>query len=125
VAFSGINGVKVSLNGIGTNDKTVLISGVYRTKNVRTENSDTTLLLSDEVLFISSNPGGSVQVNLPTAIGNQGKEYYIKRVDTGSSYSVVIDGYGSETIDGALSKTLTNNYEAVLIISNNSNWFVF
>ena len=125
VAFSGINGVKVSFNGIGTNDKTVLISGVYRTKNVRTENSDTTLLLNDEVLFISSNPGGSVQVNLPTAIGNQGKEYYIKRVDTGSSYSVVIDGYGSETIDGALSKTLTNNYEAVLIISNNSNWFVF
>jgi hypothetical protein len=39
-------------------------------------------------------------MTLPTAASSTGKVFYIKKIDS-SANSVIIDGAGAETIDGA------------------------
>ena len=63
----------------------------------------------------------SITINLPAAI--DGQQYVIKKVDS-SINTVTIDGDSSETIDGALTKTLTTQYECVTIVSDGANWFI-
>ena len=50
-----------------------------------------------------------------------GKQYTIKKVDSGVG-QVVIDPNGAQTIDGAATYTLVNQYDAITIQSDGSNW---
>ena len=63
----------------------------------------------------------SITINLPAAI--DGQQYVIKKIDS-SINTVTIDGDSSETIDGALTKILTTQYECVTIVSDGTNWFI-
>jgi hypothetical protein len=49
--------------------------------------------------------------------------YVIKKV-SGASLNVVIDPNASENIDGANTKTLTLQYESIMIQCDGSNWFI-
>lgn len=64
---------------------------------------------------------GAVSVFLPTAVGCNGREYTICKTDS-SGNQVTIDGSGSETINGALTKVLTTQYETVTLISTGAGW---
>lgn len=59
-------------------------------------------------------------VTLPTAVGNTAKLTYKLMV----AGTLTIDGNAAETIDGALTATLTTQYEAITLISTNANWVV-
>lgn len=63
----------------------------------------------------------NVTATLPTAVGNAGYIYWIKRV-VGGSNSVTINGTSSQTIDGALTVNLTVDKEAIGVFSNGDNW---
>jgi len=52
-----------------------------------------------------------------------GKIINIKKIDSGAG-GVVINGSGSETIDGALTQTLSTQYENLTIQSDGSNWHI-
>lgn len=60
-------------------------------------------------------------VTLPTAVGNTAT-ITIKKI-LGSN-NVVVDGAGTETIDGGLTATITRQFESITIISNGTNWFI-
>lgn len=64
---------------------------------------------------------GAFIFTLPTAVGIQGKEFIIKNLGTSN---LTIDGNGSETIDGALTKVLSNKYASINIISDGANWSI-
>jgi hypothetical protein len=64
--------------------------------------------------------GNSFTINLPSAVGISGQTYEIKNSGSGV---VVVDANGSQTIDGALTKTL-NQYNSLFITSNGSNWII-
>lgn len=66
--------------------------------------------------------GTSYTLTLPTAVGNTGKVFHIKR---NSSGDITIDGAGTETIDGALTFVLGTALEAVSIVSDGSNWWAY
>jgi len=83
--------------------------------------ADATLLISDCVVFVDSS-SESIEIALPTAAGNGGKEFIFKR--TAGSNVVTINPYGSETIDGSSSFGIDNLYESVTAISNNSHWYL-
>lgn len=68
--------------------------------------------------------GGNITVTLPQAMTVQGMILTVKKVD-GSGNTVTVDGYSSETIDGATTKVLSSQYEAITIHSSGSEWFVF
>ena len=42
----------------------------------------------------------------------------------GTGNTVTIDGNGTETIDGSLTKTLPSIYDSVYIVSDGSNWLI-
>jgi hypothetical protein len=48
--------------------------------------------------------------------------YHIKKM--GSTALVIIDGNGTETIDGALTATLTTQYESIMLVSDGIEWHV-
>lgn len=64
---------------------------------------------------------GTFTVTLPTAVGCEGQYFIIKNSGTGV---ITIDGYGSETIDGALNKVMAVQNESYSVISNGANWIV-
>ena len=63
---------------------------------------------------------GAVTVNLPTAVGNNGKTISITKVDV-SVNATTVDGSTTETINGALTKSVVSQWESVTLKSNNSN----
>ena len=74
------------------------------------------------ILVDDDTAGGVVTINLRTALGIPGVIYHIKKL--GSTGNVVLDGFGSQTIDGSATKTLTSQYERVRICSDGANWHV-
>jgi hypothetical protein len=62
--------------------------------------------------------GGTFTITLYTAVNNIGRTLYIKNSGTGI---ITVDANASETIDGQLTRTLSND-ESLLLQSNGSNW---
>ena len=63
---------------------------------------------------------GSVTMTLETAVGCAGRRHWFKK--TVAANSMIIDGNGSETIDGATSITMTAQYAVVVVESNGTGW---
>lgn len=61
-----------------------------------------------------------ITVTLPTAVGNTAK-LQVKLMVSGTC---TVDGNGAETIDGGATAVLTAQYEAITLVSDNSNWLV-
>jgi hypothetical protein len=91
-------------------------------KAYRTIAGNTTISATDEVVFINT-VGGPVTATLPTAVGNGGKEFSFKRLHDGNN--VTIKPNGSEKIDSESSFSLHGRNEAISVVSDNSNWYVF
>ena len=84
--------------------------------------TDVSMTSSDDVIFANCT-SSDVNVYIPTAVNNGGKEILVKR--TGGNNSLVIHASGSETIDGQSTITMQHNFQATTLISNNSNWFIY
>lgn len=86
-------------------------------------NADSPYSLAVYTLYVDAS-SGNVEVDLPSATGSAGKVYEIMKTDS-SVNTVTIDPGMSHTINGAASKTLSTQYEAVRLRSNGVNWFIF
>ena len=64
----------------------------------------------------------TITVTLPTAVANAAC-FIIKKTDS-STNTVTIDGYSTETIDGATTYVLYDQYNYVELVSNGTNWVV-
>ena len=67
---------------------------------------------------------GNRTVTLPTAEGNMGKQFIMKKMDV-SGNQVIVATSGSETIDGVASKNTTTQYAVIRVISDDSNWLTW
>ena len=95
----------------------------YATKTVTTTNN--TLATTDRFVHVDDDTAGAqVTINLPALSGNEGLVYHIKKI--GNTSNVVVDGNGTEPIDGATTKTLTTQYESLFIVADpgSTNWWV-
>lgn len=67
--------------------------------------------------------GGAFTVNMPTAVGNTGKRIGVLKIVTDTSFNqITIDGNGSETLDGALTRKLNTFNEYYEWVSDGANW---
>jgi hypothetical protein len=88
--------------------------------------ANTTLALTDSYV-LANVTANSIVVTLPTAIGNNGQRYEIKRIVTGgspelNSFIVTIQPFGAETIDGNSNYIINTLDEGAVIFSDNANW---
>lgn len=67
---------------------------------------------------------GPITITLPTAVGNTGKVFYIKKMNTGTSTDITIDTTSSETIDGELTQTVTKQYTTISVVSTGAAWII-
>lgn len=68
--------------------------------------------------------GGGITRTLPTAVGHAGKEFFIKKIDSGAG-PVSIATTSSQTIDGvAAPYVLANQNQYIQVMSDNANWTI-
>lgn len=91
------------------------------TENYRNITSSTTLLNTDDIVFVSTE-SANITLTLPSAINNGGKKIIIKR-KTGNNELIII-GTSSQTIDSSPSFALNYNNQSITLVSDNSNWYI-
>lgn len=84
--------------------------------------ANTTLDTTHSVVDVDAS-GAAITITLPTAVGCNGREYRIRKLDS-SANAVTIDGAGAETINGAATKLLSAQYATATLLSNGTNWIV-
>lgn len=88
--------------------------------SVTTKTTSYTALTADEIILCDAT-SGEITVTLHTAITNSGKQLVIKKIDS-SNNQVILDGLGSETIDGQTTIGLSLQYDSLTLISDDNNW---
>jgi hypothetical protein len=104
-------------------DGSIMFAGtadLYET--VKAVTTTYTALAGDHDILCSA-AGGAFTVILPTAVGITGKIYTVVKTDSGTN-AVTVDAAGTETINGALTVILPQQYNTVTIISNGANWLI-
>ena len=101
-------------------------------KNVRATTVQTTLLtktssyavVSGEAsIYIGNAVGGAVTFTLPATASCVGLVLTFKKSDA-SGNAVIVDGDGSETIDGATTKSIGTQYHSITIVANGIGWSI-
>lgn len=94
--------------------------GVVSTTTITTS----TVLTTSHVEVGCDATSGPITVTLPAAAGNAGRLYFISKID-GTGNAVTIDGNGSETINGSLTKVLAAQYNAVILVCDGTGWRIY
>jgi hypothetical protein len=104
---------------------TPLASTVVPIKIVNLGMSPYDALPTDYVLLGSTTATNAVQINLPDASSNDGREYVIKKIDFDAG-PIVIMPLGADTIDGDASENLTVRYDSITVVSlgSNAQWYI-
>lgn len=85
---------------------------------------NTTFIASDsDKRYKADAASGAFAITLPSAVGNMGIDFVIKRVNVNSNNVTIVPTSG-ETIDGASSFILNEPWMAVTFSSDNFNWMV-
>ena len=72
---------------------------------------------------VEGSAGGTTTVTLPqVASAGAGFSVAFKKID--NTNNVIIDGNGSEQIDGAANRTLKTQYEGLVLVCNGTSWDV-
>jgi len=82
--------------------------------------ADYTATATDDIITVNA-AGGVVTISLPTAVGIEGKRFTIVKTDS-SANAVTIDPNGAQTINGSATSALSNQYDALQIVSTGANW---
>ena len=91
----------------------------YPNFSVVTKTANYTATIDDDVILVNTS-GGARTITLPAA-ATVGHAIIIKNI---GANNCVIDGDGSETIDGSATYTITTQNETVTLMSDGSNWYV-
>jgi hypothetical protein len=91
----------------------------YTVITVSTTHNET--VTSGTKIIKANTTSGSFTITLPSAVGNTAT-IIIKKV--AGSPDLVIDGNGTETIDGGSTATLKVINESITLISDNTNWLI-
>ncbi len=81
-----------------------------------------TVLDTDEVI-VADATAGNILINMPAISGREGWWYYVKRIDS-SAFTVTVDGYGAEEIDGSLTALMATQDALTLLgyASGTTSW---
>lgn len=101
---------------------TTTLSGAFITSQIVTKTSTYPITTSDYII-LADGTSGAFTTTLPTAVGVTGQMYIVKRINSGAN-NITIATTSSQTIDGATSYLLTNQYDSLKVISDGANWQV-
>lgn len=85
--------------------------------------SSNTTITNDYYMVNVNASSGAVTITLPTAVNIAGQVFVVRKSDS-SSNAVIIDGNGSETINGNATVSLTVQYTSYMIMSDGAGWMI-
>ena len=100
------------------------MSGLDNTSfTVRSSTATSETLTNNDYVLLCNPSGGAQTVNLPAVASVQpGRAYFVRT--TGTTNTVTLDGFGSETIDGASTKMLASGaIHGALVVTDGTAWF--
>lgn len=77
---------------------------------------------TDGVLLLDAT-SAAFTTTLPTAVGNTGKIFYFKKIDSTANLCTIATT-SSQTIDGVLTIRMGTQYDELVVVSNGTNWSV-
>jgi hypothetical protein len=125
-------GIGYNIVGNGSNTTTLgnanvtdaYINGTLRStgekKATVTKNSNYTLTTKDQVILANAT-SGAFAITLPTAVGNGGQQFTVKKIDA-SANAVTVNTSASQTIDGNTNNVLSTQNASVTAVSDGANW---
>ncbi len=113
--ITGLTGGTMLLDGSFTVDEKINVGVTTVTTTTYTAAAEHVILVDDDTA------AATVTVTLPTAV-TANTIYHIKKL--GTTANVIVEGNGAETIDGALTATLTTQYESIMLVSDGVEWHV-
>jgi hypothetical protein len=130
--YAGLDGstlLATAQHGTGTANSTTFLRGdrtwatptVQPVVTVSTKTTTYTTTATDDVI-LADGAGGAFTITLHAA-STWTKTLTIKRINSGAN-NITLDGNASETIDGATTKLLQQQYESVTLASNGTNLFI-
>lgn len=78
--------------------------------------------LNDSILLVNAT-SGAITITLQPALQCEQKRLTIKKTDS-SGNAVTIDANSTETIDGALTKSLATQYKSYELVAQGGNWWI-
>ena len=127
---SKFNGSWEDLNGgvvQGTVDSGVLlIEPQLKKANITIVSGSTyTVLETDEIIHVTASASTLCNITIPSALLTLGHTFTIKdAAGNAATNNITVSTGGSETIDGAASRVVSNNYESLTFYSDGNNWFI-
>ena len=106
-------------NVIQVTDNGSIAGGGGGISSIVTKTGDYTADTDDDMILCNA---AALTITLYAASGNSGEVLYLKNIH--ATGVVTIDANGSETIDGALAKYITTQYESLTIVCDGSNWHI-
>jgi len=97
------------------------VSNPYDVVTLATKTAAYTLTATDSVILADAT-SAAFTVTLPSAAGIAGRQYTIKKVDSSANAVTIASAAGN--IDGAATKILSAQWQAVRVVSDGGNWFV-
>lgn len=89
---------------------------------VVTKTAAYTATQNDGLILVDAT-SGAITITLPTAATSVGRVYTVQKIDGGAN-AVTVDGAGAETIGGAATKALADQYDSITIACNGTAWYV-
>lgn len=96
-------------------------SAIQRSLPTGTKTSGYTAVANDFV--VADTTAGSFIITLPAAAANANAIIDVKNIGSAGN-TLTVDGNGAETIDGALTFTMTAQYQSVTVICDGTQWWI-
>lgn len=81
------------------------------------------IAIPGDYYIIVDTTSGDVTITLPTAVGNSGTTFFIKKISSDIN-SIIVDGNGTETVDGDLTKSFNGQWSTMRVFSDGSNFLI-
>lgn len=89
-----------------------------------TKTTDYTATSTDHKILVDTRTG-PISITLPTAVSISGTEYLIKdKFGSAATNPITILTTSGQTIDGAASYVIGNNYQSITVVSDGANWYI-
>jgi hypothetical protein len=112
-----------SSSGTGTSTATKIIDlRGSRTRAVRSETASLTVGRDDDICLMDATSGART-FTLPDRASHEGRHFILKKIDS-SGNAVTVARAGSDTIDGATSKSLAAQYDKIALVAGPAEWNV-